>query len=150
MGYEIELQNDNNYPLDDAVLIRAAETTLRERAVSQGCGLTIAIVEDDAIQALNAQFRGIDTPTDVLSFPAGDIPSELTYLGDLVIAFPYAASQAERFGHDLTDNLCLLVVHGTLHLLGYDHDTEENRDAMWQVQQSVLSVLNISPEIVPE
>ncbi|MFN8564627.1 MAG: rRNA maturation RNase YbeY [Anaerolineae bacterium] len=77
------------------------------------------------------------------------MPSENNYLGDLVIAYPYAAAQAQREGHALDDSLALLVVHGTLHLLGYDHDTPEHRAHMWAAQELALLALGISPEIVP-
>ena len=78
-----------------------------------------------------------------------EIADEAPYLGDLVIAYPYASAQATGLGHPLADSLALLVVHGTLHLLGYDHDTTESRAAMWAAQARALTTLNISPEIVP-
>jgi probable rRNA maturation factor len=102
---------------------------------------------------VNRQFRGIDAPTDVLSFPADEPPIEIDdeppYLGDLIIAYPYASEQAARQGHTLSDSLSLLVVHGTLHLLGYDHDTPEHRAEMWAAQDAALTALGISTAIVP-
>ncbi|MEO1646460.1 MAG: rRNA maturation RNase YbeY, partial [Chloroflexota bacterium] len=68
---------------------------------------------------------------------------------DLIIAFPYTQAQAKRLGHDINDTLALLVIHGTLHLLGYDHDTPENRAEMWSVQANTLSAMGISDAIVP-
>jgi len=66
-----------------------------------------------------------------------------------VIAYPYASAQAAREGHKLDDSLALLVVHGTLHLLGYDHDTQMRKVEMWEKQETALIALGISPEIVP-
>jgi probable rRNA maturation factor len=77
------------------------------------------------------------------------LPDEPVYLGDLVIAYPYAQAQAQREGHDMMHSLLLLVVHGTLHLLGYDHDTVSNRAAMWAAQDRVLAALGVPLAIVP-
>ncbi|MCC6564927.1 MAG: rRNA maturation RNase YbeY, partial [Chloroflexi bacterium] len=97
-----------------------------------------------------------DSVTDVLTFPAYPLPDDIVqemdeppYLGDLVIAYPYTCAQAERLGHSPADSLSLLVVHGTLHLLGHDHDTPERRAAMWDVQANALRALSISEDIVP-
>jgi probable rRNA maturation factor len=111
--------------------------------------MTIVITDDDAAADLNLRYRGIDAPTDVLSFPMDSMPGDAPYLGDLVIAYPYAAAQAEREKHALDDSLVLLVVHGTLHLIGYDHDTSERRAEMWAAQESSLQALGVSMEIVP-
>ena len=155
MSYEIDVQNDAEYPLNPERLSQAAATVLAQHDVDAGAGMVIAFSENDEVQALNLAHRGVDAPTDVLSFPfEDDLPieiagSEAPYLGDLVIAYPYASAQAARLGHDLMDNLCLLVVHGTLHLLGYDHGTPEERAEMWQAQAEALEALGISTAIVP-
>ena len=78
-----------------------------------------------------------------------DEPGVSSYLGDLVIAYPYATTQAAREGHVLMESLCLLVVHGTLHLLGYDHDTPGNRARMWAAQDRALAAMMIPLDIVP-
>ena len=100
MTYSIDAQNEADYPVDLESLRSAAETVLVEHSAPEGCGLTIVITDDDTIKTFNQQFRGIDTPTDVLSFPAGAppvvLPNEPPYLGDLIIAYPYAITQAER------------------------------------------------------
>jgi probable rRNA maturation factor len=111
------------------------------------------VTDDDSVASLNRQYRNVDAPTDVLSFPAAAPPVELQdeprYLGDLVIAYPYASAQAAREGHAFNDSLALLVVHGTLHLLGYDHDTQEHRAEMWAAQEQVLKALHIPVDMVP-
>ena len=153
MTYQIEVQNASGFPLDSVRLQTVAETVLTAQSAPTGCKLTIVITDNDAVRALNRQYRGLDAPTDVLSFPAEplpvDLPDEPPYLGDLVIAYPYALAQAEQEGHDPGDSLALLVVHGTLHLLGYDHDTADHRAAMWAAQEAAISTLGISPKIVP-
>ena len=87
--------------------------------------VTVAIVPDARVHALNRRFRRKDKPTDVLSFPAG----ERGYLGDVVIAAGVAARQAREAGHSLQTELRVLALHGFLHLLGYDHETDDGRMA---------------------
>lgn len=151
-GLDVNVLNDAAWPVEPAALVRAAERTAELWGPPQACALTIVIGDDEQVAALNRQFRGIDAPTDVLSFPADTPqldPDEPDYLGDLVIAFPYAAAQAQREGHALMDSLSLLVVHGTLHLLGYDHHSAEARQAMWAAQDAALLALGLSPALVP-
>lgn len=115
--------------------------------------MTIVITANETAQELNLRHRAIDAPTDVLSFPADappiEIPDEAPYLGDLVIAYPYALQQAQREKIDVDDSFVLLVIHGTLHLLGYDHDTNDNRANMWSMQETMLKKMGIAPDIVP-
>lgn len=101
---------------------------------------------------MNLKYAGIDAATDVLSFPADEGPGGSggleTYLGDIVIAHDYVSEQARTADADLNDILCLLAIHGTLHLLGYDHDTKAVKDVMWAAQDLALRALNIDPEII--
>jgi len=114
------------------------------------------VLTDDAeIQALNRQFRGIDAPTDVLSFAMQDESPEdqgfvvapeqdaetRAYLGDVIVSYPRAAAQAAEQGHSVLAELRLLVVHGVLHLLGYDHATPQDQARMWAIQDVVLERL---------
>ena len=145
MTYEVEIQNDSNYPVGEARLREAALAALTHEATPDGSALTIVVTSNDEVAALNRQYRGVDAPTDILSFPADEPP----YLGDLIIAFPYASAQAEREGHMLDDSLALLVVHGCLHLLGYDHDTPEARAGMWTTQAEILQALDIPADYLP-
>lgn len=154
MTFTIDVQNDAQYPLEAARLEAASIAVLQRHDVDPESTLSVVVTDNDTVQQLNVQHRGVDAPTDVLSFPAEQLPDDIDddeppYLGDLIIAFPYAQSQAEREGHTMNDSLSLLVVHGTLHLLGYDHDTPENRAEMWAVQEEVLRDLGIDPQIVP-
>ena len=100
----------------------------------RGASLTIAFVRDRAIRRLNRTYRGKDRATDVLSFPAGDAPGDdfgdpaaagADYLGDVVIATDTARRQADEAGHTLEREVSELVIHGALHLCGYDHETDD-------------------------
>ncbi len=147
----VEIVNDQGFVVDEDSLRLAAETVLNQHDLSDH-ELTVVIADNDEVSTLNQQYRGIEAPTDVLSFPAEALPEEIEevpYLGDIIIAYPYAAAQAEREQHDLRASLMLLVIHGTLHLLGYDHDSHESRAQMWEVQERALKTLNLPMEIVP-
>ena len=135
-------------PLQTAVL-----TTLRRFSLTQTpeTSLTLSVTDNETVQQLNVQYLDIDAPTDVLSFqnlpdpdfPAVD-PEEANYLGDVIIAYPVARSQAETRGHSLMAEMTLLAVHGTLHLLEFDHDTPENKAVMWSAQEQVMAELGLS------
>lgn len=130
---------------DLSFLERAGLEALRLAGV-QSSDLSIVITGDDQLQQLNRQFLGIDAPTDVLSFPADedDPDSGVRYLGDVLISYPRAAAQAASGGQPLQDELQLLVVHGVLHLLGYDHAEPAERAHMWEVQAQALESLGSS------
>jgi probable rRNA maturation factor len=147
--FEVDVLNEAGYTVDATRLQAAAITVLSRNEVQDGSSLTVAITNNEEVARLNQDYRGIDAPTDVLSFPMDGMPGDTPYLGDLVIAYPYASDQAQRLGHALDDSLGLLVVHGTLHLLGYDHDTPERRAQMWAAQEGALVELGIPVEIVP-
>ncbi len=91
--------------------------------------VTLVISGDRRIRSLNRTWRGVDTATDVLSFPAGDGPAPVRHLGDLVISRDTAARQARTEGHSLATELRVLALHGLLHLLGYDHERDSGRMA---------------------
>lgn len=123
----------------------AVQTTLTHEQI-ESAALSILLTDDAEIQVMNRDYRGEDRPTDVLSFEAGD---ELGgYLGDIAISVETAVVQAENAGHDLVEELQLLAVHGTLHLLGYDHLSVEEKDEMWGRQTAVLNQLNLS-HVIP-
>jgi len=87
--------------------------------------LTLVFLNNRQIQWYNARFRGKDTPTDVLSFPVNEITAEEShYLGDILISVEKAAVQADDKGHSLKRELRVLILHGMIHLLGFDHETD--------------------------
>lgn len=127
-----------------AQLERAAVLVLERHRIAPGAELTIVLTDENEMQRLNREYRGIDKPTDVLSFGMDDrLPGDHQYLGDVVIAVPLAEAQARDAGHDLLSELSLLSVHGLLHLLGHDHADEVERKAMWRMQEEILAQLGI-------
>ena len=120
----------------------ATEVLRQEGAAGQ---VTLVITDDQGIRELNRDFLGIDAPTDVLAFGAqeGDEPFVVSpeaqgYLGDVIISYPRAVAQAKELGHPLELELNLLIVHGVLHLLGYDHAGEAEKTVMWARQDAIL------------
>lgn len=148
MAFTIDVQSTRRFP---APLIRAvaaaANEAMIEQNVSAGAALTILLTEDEYVRELNRQFRGEDRATDVLSFSAGDpLPGSeglLEYLGDIAISVDTARRQAEQKGHTLEAEVQLLAVHGVLHLLAYDHQTADDKEAMWQAQARILKRLDL-------
>ena len=125
-----------------AVLEKTVAAVLDHEQVTDNVSLSLLLTDDEQLRQLNRDFAGLDEPTDVLSFPTGDIgdmPEELAgYLGDIAISMMKAERQAQKGGHTLTAELQLLTVHGVLHLLGYDHYDAAEKAAMWEVQRAVL------------
>lgn len=110
--------------------------------------ISIQIASDSFVQNLNQTYRGVDAPTDILSFPSETLPPEIAgdeapYLGDLVIAYPYTLHAAYHAHHAPRDEFALLVIHGILHLVGYDHDSPETQAIMWQKQSELLRQFDI-------
>ncbi len=126
--------------LQRARLEHAAQETLHFTSTSPDSSLTILISDDAQLRQLNYQFLAIDEPTDVLSFPAGhrDPDTNTIYLGDIILSYPRAAVQAAEAGHGVEAELRLLVVHGVLHLLGYDHAEPEDEATMWAAQEEIM------------
>ncbi len=145
-GYDLNVQvlihNDLSLPVDR--LEKAVEWVLRAHDIAPGTGVSVVITDDDEIQQMNRQYRGVDAPTDVLSFPDEPLPGEAEpYLGDLILSLPYIQRQAAAENHTLSDELALAVIHGTLHLLGYDHDTRAHQDLMWARQAEALRAWDV-------
>ena len=112
-----------------------------------GSELSIVFTDNEAMRALNAQWRGKDKPTNVLSFPAfplspGDPPGPM--LGDIVIAFETVKSEAELEGKPFDDHLRHLVVHGFLHVLGYDHENDTDAEEMEAAERAILADMGIA------
>jgi len=136
---------ESDYPVPEELLERAARATLEHEAESQEGELSIVLTDNAHLQELNLNYLGIDAPTDVLSFPASETDPESgsRYIGDILISIPRAQSQAEAAGHPLASEVQLLVVHGTLHLLGHDHAEPEEKSRMWKAQAEILNSLGL-------
>jgi len=145
----IESESGQTFPGD--LLERAARVVL-DLSGAQDADLTIVLVDDARIQALNRDFLAHDAPTDVLSFPADEPDPETghRYLGDVVISPMRAGEQARERGHAVEAEMQLLVVHGILHLLGHDHAGAGEKERMWTAQAGALEKLGVSPQIVHE
>jgi probable rRNA maturation factor len=132
-------------------LEKAANATLLHQSAPDA-DLTLVLTGDSQVKALDRAFLDKDASTDVLSFPSSETDPETgrRYLGDIIISVPQAEAQSLAAGHSLEAELSLLVIHGVLHLLGYDHARAKEKARMWAAQSEVLSGLGISPTIVHE
>lgn len=141
----INIDNQQDF-LESALLQRAARFTLDHESAAADADMTIVLTDDKQLRELNLEYLGVDSPTDVLSFPASESDPETgtIYLGDILISIPRAAQQAQAAGHPVEAEVQLLVVHGTLHLLGHDHAGAEEKARMWNAQAEVMSRLGLS------
>jgi len=136
--------NVNNKQED--LVIKAAAAVLEEEGYDDEAEVSIVFVDNPRIQALNKQYRGVDNPTDVLSFSMQEgenIPGEDNLLGDVVISLETALHQAKEFGHSVERETAYLAVHGVLHLLGYDHIEEADRKQMREKEESIMQKINL-------
>ncbi|MGI9860793.1 rRNA maturation RNase YbeY [Moorella naiadis] len=155
MECSINNQQDD-YPLDEellAALRRVLAAAAAAAGVTGNTEVALTLVDDAAIQELNRNYRGVDAPTDVLSFaleeagaaePVYYDPGVDRLLGDIVISVPTAVRQAGEYGHSLARELAFLAVHGFLHLLGYDHGTADAAAAMEERQEAILAEAGLS------
>jgi len=130
-------------PLDPAGFMRLAEFVLVAEEAPVNCELSIALVDLDEMTELNGEYRGKSGPTDVLSFECDDpcaiaSADQPVMLGDVIIAPEVAEAQALEYGHTVEEELNLLLVHGILHLLGYDHIDDKDALAMQARERTVL------------
>ncbi|MEA5091761.1 Endoribonuclease YbeY [bioreactor metagenome] len=138
----------------EELLTKAMNIVARNSKLSENTEVDITIVTDEEIHVLNRDYRGVDRPTDVLSFALDEgeeepeiLGSEAEHLlGDVIISAERAAAQAEEFGHGLKREIVYLAVHGLLHLLGYDHMVEEDKVVMRAREEATLRELDLSEE----
>ncbi len=147
MNYQVHIQTDPGFNENNEKLIEAVIAVLDYDKAESGA-VTIVLTSNEYVHQLNLRYLKRDMPTDVLSFPDGDVDPETQkiYYGDVVIAVPIALDNAKRGRHPLEAELMLLVVHGVLHLLGYNHINDKNRDRMWAAQTEILRHLNCEIE----
>jgi len=129
--------------------------TLDYEGYANDCGVSVTFTDNEGIRELNRRFRGIDAPTDVLSFPLFDYdgteepPADEfeNMLGDVVLSLERAAAQSEEYGHSFEREVAFLTVHSMLHLLGYDHvNSEEEEMDMRRRQRAVLERMGLRAE----
>jgi probable rRNA maturation factor len=143
MALELDIQRESQSPSipEDSDFVRWAEAALADR---DDCELTLRIVDRPESRALNAAYRGKDAPTNVLSFPA-EVPAEigLPLLGDVIICAPLVAAEAAEQGKPEVHHWAHLTIHGVLHLLGYDHEGEEDAQRMEALEIRLLHSLGM-------
>ena len=141
----VEISGSFATQVKPSLINRTVNSTLATLSISDDTSLSIVITDDQTIQELNLKYRETNKPTDVLSFPAGHVDPEsgTTYIGDVIISYPQAVIQAKQRGHPVDHELQLLVIHGTLHLLGHDHVESAQKKRMWAVQENILNQLGI-------
>lgn len=164
----IYYDNECEKEFGDGICTRElAQTLLATAAAVLGCGYececSLLITTAESIRRMNYETRGIDRPTDVLSFPVIDFKTPCDYgcidendysifnpdtgmlmLGDIVICRDKVFSQAEEYGHTVKRELAFLIVHSILHLFGYDHVDDSQRHEMEEMQRTILNKLNIT------
>jgi len=127
-------------PATEALALAAAQAALASEG-ADGEGVTLLLADDAAVRELNARFRDQDKPTNVLSFPAPHNPER--FLGDVALAYGVCAREAAEQGKPLAHHLQHLVAHGVLHLLGYDHISDDEAQAMEGLERVVLAGLGV-------
>lgn len=139
---------ENNYEQDFIAIIEQALKTL---GIEDDVEVSCVLVDDERIHEINREYRHIDRSTDVISFAMEDndqfyVEGMPRTLGDIFISVDHAKKQAEEYGHSLRREMCFLFTHGILHLLGYDHMTDEQEKEMFGLQDEILGALSIERE----
>ena len=145
---KIYTENLCEAPISDYVfrnMKKVIRETVAEQYPDHRFELNLTICDNEYIREINREYRNIDKETDVLSFPMMDFdtPEITVMLGDIIISYEKAVSQAEEYCHSIKRELCFLCCHSALHLLGYDHETDDERTEMEQKQKEILERLNI-------
>ncbi len=141
----LQVKRPVRLPVDKSILLNAAQVTLEFSDTKSPSDVGIVVGNDTLLQNLNHKYRGVNATTDVLSFPSGEKDPDTSdlYLGDVVISLERAQEQAAAEGHPVADELQLLVVHGVLHLLGFDHMKTSDKKQMQAAQDKILSTLGM-------
>ena len=147
---DIVINNENNYPIEasyEDTMKKIASLALEKEGLDDNYEVGLTYVSKEEIKDLNRDYRDIDKVTDVLSFPMlsddFDIELEEESLGDIVISLERAFEQSKEYNHSFEREVCFLVCHSTFHLLGYDHDTEENTKQMREKEEYILNKLKV-------
>lgn len=144
-------ENDTDFNLDEELIKTVAAAALSSESIKDDAEISFTLTDNETIHYLNKKHRGIDRPTDVLSFPLIDFNTEdinaidgTIYLGDIIISIDKAQAQAEEYGHSLERELGFLTAHSMLHLLGYDHMTPEEEKVMFAKQDNILNSIGLT------
>ena len=128
------------HPETAALVKKAAAAALRAEGVDEPCEIGVTLTNDKGIQGINSEQRGVDRPTDVLSFPIDEMNYDTNrrYLGDMVLSLERAEAQGEEYGGGFAHEVQYLTVHSVLHLLGYDHLDEGEEKAKMRAREKVI------------
>ena len=144
---KLEIFNETNEDIKEIKDIEKVIDIAIKHQKLDNLEFNIIIVDNTYIHELNKNYRGIDRPTDVISFALEDnkdfVNIDHRVLGDIYISIDKAKEQAKEYGHDLRREICFLAVHGFLHLLGYDHMKEEDEKIMFSLQEEILNEAGI-------
>jgi probable rRNA maturation factor len=151
---ELDLQISEEFAsqVDSELLRKVIANAIRYEGIHGRFEISFVVTDDETIRQLNLQYRGIDKPTDVLSFPLLETrktksarfvfpPDDVVHLGDIVLSLPRALEQAHLYGHSNDREIGYLAVHGVLHLLGYDHKSRAQRELMRLKEEGALADL---------
>lgn len=158
---ELDIEVDERFAdqVDLAMLEHAVATALAAEGVAGPIELGMRVTDDATLHQLNRDYRGVDAPTDVLSFPDDEQDDEVhpsfvrppdapRYLGDLAISYERVLAQAAEYGHSRDRELAFLTVHGVLHLLGYDHELGEAETAAMRArEEAVMQQIGLPREL---
>ena len=148
---EILIDNSTDFIISDEYM-RMIENIIRESLstenFTENIEVSISLVDNKEIHELNKKFRNMDKPTDVLSFPLLDFSEEVNFsnfivLGDIVVSVERVREQAKEYGHSFEREFGFMLAHSMLHLLGYDHETEEDEKQMFAKQDAILNAVNL-------
>lgn len=142
MTIMINVSNALSHKIDRELLEEAIRITLETHSKAD-TDLTLQLTNDETIRQLNQAYRGINDTTDVLAFNQDFLNPETNqlYLGDIIISIDRARIQAQENNHTINEECVLLTIHGTLHLLGYDHSNDQEKAEMWKIQDKIIKDL---------
>jgi probable rRNA maturation factor len=142
MSLRIDISNEHSFPLNEAQLKKAVRAVLKDAGFDDG-EISIAVVDDAEMHALNRKYLDHDYPTDVLSFVLEEEDGRLD--GEIIVSGDYAAREAEIYKWTAEDEILLYVIHGSLHLVGHDDLDPEQKQEMRQREREYLSQFNLIP-----
>ena len=151
MIFFVENETGAKFSFDIEEVARAvAEEVLRNESIPFEVSIDMTVTDNEAIREINRENRGIDVPTDVLSFPAFSFekPADTVWLGDIILNGTKVKTQAEEYGHSEKREFAFLTAHSILHLCGYDHENEEDARVMEEKQEKALNALSITRDTV--
>jgi len=144
---QISIFNETKHIINEELVLSLIKSVLTSEQ-KQGVELNVIFIDNQAIQTINRDYRGLDQPTDVISFAFCDSPSIIEYeyelLGDIYVSVEKAHEQAIEYGHSFDREIGFLTVHGMFHLLGYDHLIESDAKIMRQKEEGILNANRIT------